>query len=86
MASGMRVLPQRLRWQERASVLCTWRRGAEAGLYRPRTGTGNNYAVVEVKSPLVDGDGIRDDIQKLVRFRDWDINVTLYLLLRHGSG
>jgi len=48
-------------------------------------GTGNNYAVLEVKSPLVDGQGIRDDIQKLVRFRELGYQRALYLFYGMGA-
>jgi hypothetical protein len=48
-------------------------------------GTGDNFAVVEVKSPLVDGDGIRDDIQKHVRFRELGYRRALYLLYGMGA-
>jgi hypothetical protein len=43
-------------------------------------GTGNNYAVIEVKSPAVDGRHIRIDIRKLVRFRGLGYQRALYLL------
>ncbi len=48
-------------------------------------GTGNNYAVVEVKSRLVDGEGIRDDVQKLVQFRELGYQRALYLFYGMGA-
>lgn len=42
-------------------------------------GTGTNYAVVEVKSAMVDADGIREDIEKLVRFRRLGYERAFYL-------
>ena len=34
-------------------------------------GTGENYAVIEVKPPGADADEIRNDISKLAQFREW---------------
>ena len=48
-------------------------------------GTGNNYAVVEVKSRLVDGEGIRDGVQKLVQFRELGYQRALYLFYGMGA-
>ncbi len=48
-------------------------------------GTGNNYAVVEVKSAMVDGEGIRDDIEKLVQFRGFGYQRALYLFYGIGA-
>ena len=42
-------------------------------------GTGNNYAVIEVKSALVDSKGIRTDVEKLVQFRGFGYQRALYL-------
>jgi|HubBroStandDraft_6_1064221.scaffolds.fasta_scaffold179992_2 hypothetical protein len=47
-------------------------------------GSGHNYAVVEVKSAIVDGEGIRGDIRKLARFRGLGYQRALYLL--YGMG
>ena len=42
-------------------------------------GSGNNYAVIEVKSAMVDGEGIRDGIEKLVQFRGIGYQRAIYL-------
>ncbi len=42
-------------------------------------GTDNNYAVMEVKSPVVDLAGIRVDIRKMLQFRVFGYQRLLYL-------